>query len=54
VKPVKRLPMVGWYDPRQLARTGVEVAVSTIFDRHSDHRFVEAIAKDTYNHNGRS
>lgn len=44
VKPVRRLPMVGWYDPRQLAQTGVEVAVSTIFGRHSDHRLVEAMA----------
>ena len=24
-------PMVGWYDPRQLARTAIKVAVSTIF-----------------------
>jgi hypothetical protein len=40
----KRLPMVGWYDPRQLAKTGVEVAISTIFGRHSDHRLVEAMA----------
>ena len=36
--------MVGWYDPRQLAKTGIEVAVSTIFGRHSDHRLVEAMA----------
>jgi hypothetical protein len=40
----ERLPMVGWYDPRQLAKTGVEVAISTIFGRHSDHRLVEAMA----------
>ena len=40
----KRLPMVGWYDPRQLAKTGIEVAISTIFGRHSDHRLVEAMA----------
>lgn len=40
----KRMPMVGWYDPRQLARTGIEVAISTIFGRHSDHRLVEAMA----------
>ena len=40
----KQLRMVGWYDPRQLAKTGVEVAVSTIFGRHSDHRLVEAMA----------
>lgn len=44
IKEPKRLPMVGWYDPRQLAKTGVEVAVSTIFGRHSDHRLVEAMA----------
>jgi hypothetical protein len=36
--------MVGWYDPRQLAQTGIEVAISTIFGRHSDHRLVEAMA----------
>lgn len=40
----KQLPMVGWYDPRQLAKTGVEVAISTIFGRHSDQRLVEAMA----------
>jgi hypothetical protein len=36
--------MVGWYDPRQLVKTGMEVAVSTIFGRHSDQRLVEAMA----------
>jgi hypothetical protein len=41
---VKRLPMVGWYDPRQLAKTGIEVAISTVFGRHSDNRLVEAMA----------
>jgi hypothetical protein len=40
----KQRPMVGWYDPRQLAQTGVQVAISTIFGRHSDHRLVEAMA----------
>jgi hypothetical protein len=40
----KQLPMVGWYHPPQLAQTGVEVAISTIFGRHSDHRLVEAMA----------
>jgi Calcineurin-like phosphoesterase len=40
----KRMKMVGWYDPRQLAKTGIEVAISTIFGRHSDHRLVEAMA----------
>jgi hypothetical protein len=36
--------MVGWYAPSQLAKTAVEVAISTIFGRHSDHRLVEAMA----------
>lgn len=36
--------MVGWYDPRLLIRTGIEVAVSTIFGRHSDRRLIEALA----------
>jgi hypothetical protein len=36
--------MVGWYDPRQLSKTGVEVAISTIFGRHSDFRIVEALS----------
>lgn len=42
--PFKQLPMVGWYDPRQLIRTGLQVAISTIFGRHSDRRLVEALA----------
>jgi Calcineurin-like phosphoesterase len=44
VPRAKQKPMVGWYDPRQLALTGVQVAISTIFGRHSDHRLVEAMA----------
>lgn len=36
-------PMVGWYDPRQLARTAVDVAVSTIFGKHADYRITEAL-----------
>ena len=40
----KRMPMVGWYDPRQLFKTGIEVAISTVFGRHSDFRIVEAIS----------
>jgi hypothetical protein len=40
----RRLPMVGWYDPRQLVRSGVEVLISTIFGRHSDRRLIEALA----------
>lgn len=36
-------PMVGWYDPGQLARTGVDVAVSTIFGKHADYRITESL-----------
>lgn len=45
-KKPKQLPMVGWYDPRQLAKTGIEVAISTIFGRHSDQRLIEAMGAD--------
>jgi hypothetical protein len=39
----KRLPMVGWFDPKQLAVTAVDVAISTIFGRHADKRLIEAM-----------
>jgi hypothetical protein len=35
--------MVGWYDPLQLMRTGVEVFFSTLFGRHADYRLMEAL-----------
>lgn len=37
-------PMVGWYDPGQLARTGVEVAISSVFGKAADFRMLEALA----------
>jgi hypothetical protein len=37
--------MVGWYDPSQLAQTGVKVAVSTVFGRNADFRLIEALEK---------
>lgn len=37
-------PMVGWYDPGQLARTAVEVVISSIFGRHADYRLMEAVS----------
>jgi len=43
-KPLKRHPMVGWYDPGQLLRTGIEVAISGIFGRHADARVLESLA----------
>jgi hypothetical protein len=39
-----RKPMVGWYDPGQLIRTGSDVAASTLFGRHADFRLMEAVA----------
>jgi 3',5'-cyclic AMP phosphodiesterase CpdA len=42
-KEIKRAKMVGWFDPAQLARTGIEVLVSTLFGRHSDFRLLEAL-----------
>jgi hypothetical protein len=53
--PKSPLPkMVGWYDPRQLIRTGIDVAISTIFGRNSDFRLLEALAsreiEDYYDH----
>lgn len=36
--------MVNWYDPAQLARTGMDVFVSTLLGRHVDVRTVEALA----------
>jgi hypothetical protein len=43
-------PMVGWYDPQQLSRTGRDVAISTIFGQASDFRILEALAapKDSF------
>src|SRR5258708_35380999 len=40
----RQMPMVRWYDPLQLIRTGIDVADSTLFGRHSDFRLLEALA----------
>src|SRR5262245_60600882 len=37
-------PVVSWFRPVQLARTGVSVLTSTLFGRYSDRRVVEALA----------
>lgn len=44
-KSPKRHRMVGWYNPLQLAKTGVEVAISTVFGKHADRRVLQAAAK---------
>lgn len=42
-RAIRHCKMVGWYDPSQLARTAVDVIVSTLFGRHSDYRLMEAL-----------
>ena len=38
-----REDMVGWYDPPQLLRTGIDIVVSTLFARNADRRLTDAI-----------
>jgi hypothetical protein len=40
-------PMVGWFDPLQLIRTGSEVLISTIFGRYADERLIQALSSGT-------
>jgi hypothetical protein len=40
----RRLPMVSWFHPPVLARSGVMVAIANLFGRHSDRRLLEALA----------
>jgi hypothetical protein len=46
---VRRHAMVGWYDPRVLARAAYLVAISNIFGRNSDTRLIEALANQPQN-----
>ena len=39
----RQRPMVAWYDPAQLCRTGINVLISLVFGRHSDYRLIEAL-----------
>jgi hypothetical protein len=43
-RQVERLPMVGWFDPKQLLDAGVKKLVSTIVGARSDQRIVQALA----------
>ena len=40
-----RLPMVGWFEPRQLLNTALQALISATFGRHSDRRLIEALAR---------
>lgn len=42
-KSPRQLKMVAWYDPMQLCRTAIDVFISLIFGKHSDHRLIEAL-----------
>jgi hypothetical protein len=37
----RKAPMVGWFQPRQLAHTAYQVFLSTVFGRHADRRLLE-------------
>lgn len=39
---IKKLPMVGWLNPKELARTGLEVLLSNLFGKYADRRLTEA------------
>ncbi len=41
----ERAEMVGWFDPKVLLQTGLEVAVSTVLGRHADARLREGLGK---------
>ncbi|MEZ4267356.1 MAG: hypothetical protein R3F39_13330 [Myxococcota bacterium] len=41
-----RRPMVAWYDPGQLAQTGLAAGVSALLGTRADHRLVEALAAE--------
>jgi Calcineurin-like phosphoesterase len=42
-RSVERLPMVGWYEPRQLLDTGLKTLFSMIVGARSDPRIVQAL-----------
>jgi len=44
-RDVERLPMVGWYEPRQLLDTGLKTLFSIIVGQRSDPRIVQALAR---------
>jgi hypothetical protein len=47
-----RAPMVGWYNPAQLARTGISIITSTLFGRNADRRLLEVLRAARASPNG--
>jgi hypothetical protein len=39
----KPVGMVGWYDPRQLVRTGLQIASTSLFTRNADSRLLQPL-----------
>jgi hypothetical protein len=53
VRDDARMPMVGWYDPKQLWSTGLKSLVSLLIGERSDRRIVQALAarrQEYYDH----
>ena len=51
--PDVRMPMVGWFDPRQLLTTGIKSLISLLVGEQSDRRIVQALAsrrQEYYDH----
>jgi hypothetical protein len=51
--PDARMPMVRWFDPEQLLRTGIKSLISLVVGEHSDRRIVQALAarrQEYYDH----
>ncbi|MBP7777782.1 MAG: metallophosphoesterase [Acidobacteria bacterium] len=51
--PDARMPMVGWFDPRQLLTTGLKSLASLVVGERSDRRIVQALAsrrQEYYDH----
>jgi hypothetical protein len=44
-----RSPMVSWYDPAVLFRSGLRATLAQIFGRHSDRRLIEALGGQPQN-----
>ena len=44
-----RLPMVSWYDPAVLFRSGLRATLAQLFGRHSDRRLIEALGSQPQN-----
>lgn len=44
LKKIKRLPMVNWFDIKQLANTGIKVIFSSFIGEQSDKRIIQALS----------